>query len=80
MLEPEEQSAIVGATFAAIHAISAKSARPRERASRQPRARRPLRFLGLLLRTLSFSGPDRLSPFPAVAGVEREIYDEADAG
>ena len=44
MLEPEEQSAIVGAAFAAIHAISAKvgeAARASQPAA--PRASRPRR-------------------------------------
>jgi hypothetical protein len=68
-------------TFAAIHAISAKvgeAARASQPAA--PRAWRPLRFLGLLLRTFSFSGPRSIVAIPSRCGVERGIYDEADAG
>jgi hypothetical protein len=68
MLEPREQSAIEGAWFAAINAMSAKvgeAARPSQPAApRACQARSPA--LSAAEDVVIFPAPDRLSLFPAV--------------
>jgi hypothetical protein len=80
MVEPEEQSVIVGAAFAAIHAISAKVGEA-ARAS-QPAAPRACQGLVLPLfatEDIVISGSRSIVAVPGRCGVERGIYDEADA-
>ena len=80
MLEPEEQSAIVGAAFAAIHAISAKVGEA-ARAS-QPAAARPeaIALPWFAAEDIVIFRARSIVAIPGRCGVEREIYDEADAG
>src|SRR5271165_5521027 len=75
MLEPEEQSAIGGASFAAIHAMSAKvgeAARPSQPAAPRGRQAHPLP-LSAAEDVVIFWAPDRLSPFLAAAGPSEDL-------
>jgi hypothetical protein len=79
LLEPEEQSAIVGATFAASH-HQRESRRGRENEPAGSRAPEALALPWFAAADIVIFQARSIVAIPRRCGDEREIYDEADAG